>query len=211
MLKILNKEIDVENSPTLYDAPFTPEALEKYWEIYNGEWWLDGEWLTGRNPGDYAEFIISKEDYPGNILMDFEARTVEPCDNDINFLWNLSMDEEKNLGDSYIASIGGWWEGKVGLEKAPNYDLFAANSTFKLEPGRTYHIQGGSINGHCFLFIDGNLVIETVDFNPIDSSKHTKVGFDVYASHVQIRNVKVKSIKWKEVRMCYADRNITFK
>lgn len=206
MLRILKKEIDVNDSTILYNAPFTLDTLEKYWQIYNGNWKLEDSWLTGENHGDYPEFIMSKEKYPGNIMLDFEARTVAPCDNDINFLWNSSMyEDKKDLAESYIGSIGGWWEGKAGLEKSPSYDLYTATSLFKIEPGKTYRIQAGSIDGHMFLFIDGKLVIETIDRKPIDSSIHARVGFDVYASHVQIRNLVIRQISWKPLNLSYAE------
>lgn len=204
MLRILNKEIDVDKSSILYNTPFNPDTLEKYWQIYNGDWKLEDGWLTGENYSDYPEFIMSKEKYPGNIMLDFEARTVTPCNNDINFLWNSSMyEDKKDLAESYIGSIGGWWEGKVGLEKSPTYDIFSATSIFKVEPGITYHIQAGSIDGHLFLFIDGKLAIETIDSHPIDSTIHSRVGFDVYASHVQIQKVVIRQISWKPISLSY--------
>lgn len=204
MLRILNKEINVENSKVLYDAPFNADTIKKYWQIYNGEWQLEDGWLTGQNPGDYAEFIMSKEKYPGNIMLDFEARTVAPCKNDINFLWHSSMyEDKKDLAESYIASVAGWWEGKTGLEKSPTYDFYSATSLFPLVPGKAYHIQGGSIDGQLFIFIDGKLVIEAVDKNPIDSALHSRVGFDVYASNVQFRNLVIRQIDWKPLHLSY--------
>lgn len=206
MLSILNKNILMDKSPILYQETFTKDVVDKYWKIYSGDWSIEGEWLTGKNPDDSAGFIISKEKYPGNIILDFEARTVPPCDNDINFLWNTSMIEETGeLGSSYIGSIAGWWEGKTGIEKSPEYNIYAATSDFKLFPGETYHIQAGSIDGHCFMFINGKLIIELIDFKPIDYQKHCNVGFDVWASYVQLRNLTIRKPVWESKTMTYAE------
>lgn len=206
MLRILNKEIDLNESKILYNAPLTTENMEKYWQVYNGNWHIEDGWLTAENPGDYPEFIMSRENYPGNIILDFEARVVAPYDNDINFLLHSSMyEDKKDLADSYIMSIGGWWEGKAGIERSPDYNLYAASSLFKLEPGTTYRIQGGIVEDQLFIFIDGKLAIETKDANPIDSSVHSRVGFDAYASHLQIRNLVIRQACWKPIQLSYAE------
>jgi hypothetical protein len=63
--------------------------------------------------------------------------------------------------------LQGWWEGKVGIEKSPEYKLNIATPLFDFEPGRTYRIQGGSIDGHCFVFVDGKIVLEVTDSVPL--------------------------------------------
>ena len=64
--------------------------------------------------------IILKKDFPGNVMVEFEARTVKPSTHDINVMWNGEWNDSLNLrGKAYIAGIEGWWEGKVGLEKSP--------------------------------------------------------------------------------------------
>lgn len=204
MLRIMKKEIDLNNSKILFDKPFTKENLDKDWKIYSGEWWLEEEWLTGKNPGNFPGMIILKEEYRGNVLVDFEARTVAPSTHDINFMWNGSWDEEKNQRDmAYVAGLQGWWEGKVGIEKSPEYKLNAGTPLFDFIPGRIYHIQGGSIDGHCFIFVDGKLLLEVTDPDPIDSKKYAKVGFEAYSSMIQVRKVQIRSINWKALNVGY--------
>lgn len=204
MLRIMKKEIDLENSPILYDKPFTKETLEEDWKIYSGEWWMDGEWLTGKNPGNFPGMVVSKANFHGNVLVEFEAKTVLPCTHDINFMWNGSWDEEKNVRDvAYVAGLQGWWEGKVGIEKSPEYKLNVGTPLLNFEPGKIYRIQGGSIDGHCFIFADGKLLLEVTDPEPIDSQKHARVGFEAYCSMIQVRNVKIRQIKWQPLNITY--------
>ena len=72
-----------------------------------------------------------------------------------------------------------------------------------LEPGRIYKVQAGSINGHCFIFIDGKEIIEVNDPEPIDNTKYGKIAFTAWRSHVQIRNIVIRNIVWKSVDMGY--------
>jgi len=197
-MKIMGKIIDLAASAMLYDAPFSPGSLGRDWTIHHSEWKFEDGWLIGKNPGNCPGMVVSRADFPGNILMDFEARTVPPSSHDIDFMWNGSWDETLDKrGPAYVAGLQGWWEGKVGIEKSPEYKFVAGTPLFGFEPGRSYHIQGGSIDGHCFVFVDGRLVIEATDPDPIDSARHAKVGFEAYCSRIAVRNLKVRRISWR--------------
>ncbi|MBU0713877.1 MAG: hypothetical protein KJ964_00805 [Verrucomicrobia bacterium] len=205
MLEIMGKNIDIEKSELLYNEPISDKHFSANWTINSGDWQVQGEWLTGKNPANCPGMIFLKGDYPGNVMVDFEARTVLPCTHDIDFMWNGSWDKDKNQrGPAYVAGLEGWWTGKVGIEKSPDYKLTAATPLLDFAPGRTYHIQGGSIDGHCFIFVNGQLVLEVTDPNPIDSRRFTKVGFEAYCSHIQIRNVKVMRLAWHPVLLKYS-------
>lgn len=204
MLKIMRKLIDVESSSLLAKFDFHNDDLNDRWHIYSGEWWIEDGWLTGRNPENAPGMIVSKIDFPGNVLLDFEARTVLPSTHDIDVMWNGSWDVVTNeRGTSYVAGVAGWWDGKVGIEKSPDYMMTACTPCFGFTPGQIYRIQCGSIDGHCFVFIDGKLVIELTDPDPIDSRIHTKIGFEAYSSFIQIRNLQIRSICWKPVDQHY--------
>ena len=204
MLTIMRKVIDLKHSPVLYDEPFSEENLEKNWNHYSGEWWFKDGWVHGKNPDNKPGMIVSKKDYPGNVILEFEGQTVLPSTHDIDFMWNGSWDEKKNKrGTAYVGGIQGWWEGKIGIEKAPDYKLTVCNPLFIFKPGKVYNIKGGSIDGHCFVFVDGKLLIEMTDPEPIDSKKNAKIGFEAYASHIKIRNLVVSQISWKTLDLKY--------
>jgi len=204
MLYIMKKKIDLENSPVLYSKPFTEETLKNDWKVFGGEWWLEDGWLNGKNPGNFPGMIVSRLDFPGNVMLEFEARTVEPCTHDINFMWNGIWDEEKNIrGLAYVAGVQGWWEGKIGIEKSPEYKLNAATPLFDFQPGKTYKILGGSIDGHCFIYVDEKLCLEVTDPDPIDNKKYTKVGFEAYCSFIQVRNLIIRQIEWQPNELSY--------
>ena len=204
-LLIMRKKIDLAASPILYDRPFTDDCLLEDWQVRNANWWYEDGAFFGENHLPAPGVIISKKSFPGNVLMDFYGQTILPSTHDINVMWNLSWNEETNTrGMSYVAGVQGWWEGKVGIEKSPEYKVIAGVPCPWFEPGREYHIQAGSIDGHCFIFVDGKLRLEMTDPHPIDYTVHSRVGFEAYQSMIKISNFKLRQIVWQERNLSYS-------
>jgi hypothetical protein len=204
-LDIIGKRIDLSASRLLFDTPITPDNYNQICHVYGGEWKVNGEWLEGINPLNEPGMLFLKGEYPGNVMVDIEARTVLPSRHDIDVMWNGCWDDAKNArGAAYVAGLQGWYEGKVGVEKSPDYKLVAGTPLFPFEPGRIYHLQAGSVDGHCFVFVDGRLLLEVTDPDPLDNQKYNRVGFEAYASHIQIGKIKVWGIEWQPRSQSYA-------
>lgn len=204
VLQLMKKAIDLTASPVLYDQPISEENLQKEWTQHHSQWFVKDGWLEGINKGNWPGMVILKKDFPGNVLVEFEAQTVLPSTHDINVMWNGEwIDSTDQRGIAYVAGLQGWWTGKVGIEKSPEYKFMVGTPLFPFVPGKIYTIQAGSIDGHCFIFADGKLLLEAMDPDPIDNSRFTKVGFEAYASHIRIRNVKIRQIVWRPVEMRY--------
>jgi len=201
-IQLISKEIDVVNSEVLFDKLITDDHLKTDWETHNCLWTVENGWLTGKNHEESAGMAFLKQDFPGNILLEFEGRTVLPSTHDIDFLWNGS-DSLNSCGVGYIGGLSGWWTGRTGIEKSPEYNLRATTKNFVLEAGRTYKVHAGSIDGYCFLFVDGAEIVALQDPDPIDNSKYGKIGFTAWSSHIQIRNIIVRQISWKHLDMEY--------
>lgn len=198
-LLIMHKRILFDRCPVLYEGPITPERFKSDWDVRNAEWTCKEGALLGRNPKPAAGVVMSKREFPGNVLMDFYGQTVLPSTHDIDVMWNLGWDELKNdRGPAYVVGVQGWWSGKVGIEKSPEYKLVAAAPCPWFKPGQEYHVQAGSIDGHCFVFVDGRLQIELVDPNPIDSARNNRVGFEAYQCMIKISRLTVRQIVWEK-------------
>lgn len=203
MFEILKKRVIINEVP-LYDAVVSKEMFVRDWDIKSGEWRYEDGWLYGKNPESFPGMIVSKKDFFGDVMVDFIARTVAPSTHDINVMWNGSWDETKDeRGIAYVAGVQGWWGGKVGVEKSPKYKLNVGTPLFDFVPGKEYHIQAGSVNGHCFIRIDGKLILEVTDPDPIDNRKHGKVGFEAYSSYIAIKDIHVFSLSYETINMVY--------
>lgn len=196
-LRLMRKDVHPDRSPILFEQQIQPDRFDVDWHVHSGDWRVEGDWLTGRHPENSPGMVFLRGSFPGNVLVEFEARTVPPSTHDINFMWNGCWDETRNeRGVAYVAGLQGWWDGKVGIEKSPEYRLNVGTPLFPFEPGRTYFIQGGSIDGHCFIAVDGRVLLEVTDPDPIDTSRYDRVGFEAYCSMIQIRNVRVRRLVW---------------
>ena len=197
-MKLMKKDLELDSMPVLYDRPLCEASVRENFEIRGGTWNMEDGWLTGRNRGNFPGMILSKSDFLGPVMLDFEARTLLPSTHDINWMWSGSWDDETNTRAlAYVAGLEGWWTGKVGFEKSPEYRLNCATQYLRFEPGRTYHIQSGSIGGHIFVVVDGVLALEATDPDPIDQNRYGKIGFEAYCSQIQIRNLKICRITWR--------------
>jgi len=203
-LLLMKKRIRIDSSPILYDLEVTTESLADDWTIHHSEWKVEKDWLLGENRGNWPGMAILKQNFPGNVMVEFEAKTILPSSHDINVMWNGEwIQETDQRGLAYVAGLQGWWTGKVGIEKSDEYKFMVGTPLLDFKPGEIYKIQAGSIDGHCFIFANGKLLLEAMDPDPIDNQKYTKVGFEAYCSKIRIRNIVIRQIEWEPVNMEY--------
>ena len=203
-IELMKKRILLDSSKVLYDQPITAEDFDKSWTTHHSKWTVQDGWLEGENPGNWPGMAILKQDFPGNVLVEFEAQTTLPSKHDINVMWNGEwLPETDQRGIAYVAGLQGWWTGKVGIVKSNDYKFMVGTPLFNFEPGKIYKIQAGSIDGQCFILADGKLLLEAMDPYPIDNQKYTKIGFEAYCSKIRIRKIKIRQIYWESVDMKY--------
>ena len=203
-MRLMEKEVYIEESPVLWQKPFTPDVMESDFSVKTGEWVCKDGYLIGKNPENAPGMIVSKGEFHGNVMLDFYATTVLPSTHDVNAMWSGHWNDETGERDmGYVVGLQGWWHGKLGFEKAPDYKFRAGTPLFPFEPGREYHIQVGSIDGHIFAAIDGKLCLEISDPEPIDTERYGQIGFEAYCSQIRIRDLTVRKIRWESVTENY--------
>jgi len=208
MFYVHRYQVEPEESEVLFSDSFLDGNISKNWEVSGGEWSAQNGVLIGRFHENGGALIYSNQQFPGDVMLDFYGTMLPPCDNDLNFCWRSEgWDYEKNdAGIGYIAGVGGWWTGRTGIEKYPECDLFALTNNFVPESGREYHIQAGIIQNMCFVAIDGCVIMELRDPNPIDKLECNRVGLGTYCSQIRFRNFKVVRPKWKQVTFAYTPK-----
>jgi len=205
MIHLMHRMSEPETMPILYAEPFTRESFARDFEVRDGNWYVDNGWLIGESRRNFASMAIMRESFYGPVCLDFYARVLPPCDHDINCMWSGSWNESTNTRAlAYVAGIGGWWDGKVGFEKSPEYKLNAGTKLLDFDPEKIYHMQCGSVGGHVFVIVDGQLAIEATDPDPIDQQKYGRIGFEAYCTRVAITDFKVRRAEWKEIVEQYA-------
>lgn len=203
-IHLMHKAIDPDAMPVLYGEAFTPESFERDFEVRDGAWRVEDGWLIGESRRNFASMAIMRQSFFGPVCLDFRARVLPPCTHDINCMWSGSWNEQTNTRAlAYVAGIGGWWDGKVGFEKSPEYRLNCGTKLLDFDPNAVYHMQCGSIGGHVFVFVNGQLAIEATDPEPIDQQKYGRVGFEAYCTRVAITDFKVRRAVWEPIEERY--------
>ena len=205
MIQLIRRRIFPETMEILYDRAFTPDVLAEDYEIKGGKWYVDEEgWLVGENRENSAAMVMSKGEYFGDVLIEFDAATILPATRDINVTWHASWNEETNKRDiAYVAGLEGWWQGMVGFEKSPTYDFLVQTKLFKFNPGQVYHIAVGNNGNDLFIAIDDVLALEIHDPDPIDIEKFGRIGFEAYCTRVKYKNLKVKKVTYEDTAKPY--------
>ena len=171
----------------LFETGFA-EGWEQDFEIPRGSWKAENGVLTGEYLAEGGALIYTRRPFPGDILLDFYARMIPPCSNDLNFTFRArGWDYEKDDADlGYIAGLNGWWTGQLGIEKYPSCSPQALTRAFQAVPGTEYHIQAGITGSRCFIAIDGSVLLELSDPNPLDAPDCCRAGLGVYLSLIHI-------------------------
>lgn len=194
MIQLIRSRLYPEKMEVLYDRPLSPEMLAEDFEIKDGKWFVDNDgWLVGENRDNSAAMVISKAEYFGDVLVEFDAATVLPATRDINFSWHMGWDEEKNeRGVAYVVGLEGWWQGMVGFEKSPEYNFYCNTKLLNFVPGKEYHVTVGNIGNDVFICVNGTVALEIHDPDPIDINKYGRIGFEAFCTRVRYKNLVVR-------------------
>lgn len=205
MFYVFDREVFPEKSEALFEASFSEKGLSEDWEVTGGRWEAKNGVLRGCNREERGGILYTKRGFPGDVMLDFYGSIVPPCRNDLNFTWKADgWDFAKNdAGTGYIGGLNGWWTGRAGIEKYPQCRLRALTNCFPAESGRQYHIQAGSIEDYCFLAVDGRVIIEVRDPQPIVGEECSRVGLGVYCSEIEFGAFRVLRPAWRQVRLSY--------
>ena len=200
MIQLMRYKMYPETMEVLYDRPFSEEMLKEDFELKDGRWYVDEEgWLVGENRRSSAAMLMSKGEYFGDVLIEFDAATVLPATRDINLTFHGSWDEEKNCRDvAYVFGLEGWYNGYVGFEKSPEYKFVVNTKLLDFVPGKVYHVAVGNIGNDLFVVVDGVLALEIRDPDPIDVNKYGCIGFEAYCTRVKYKNLQVKRLAYED-------------
>ncbi len=192
---ILGRSIDLDRSAVLYDRPFSARSLAEDFFVAAGDWCVEDGWLVGRILGNAGGFVYTRGNHPGDVVLEFRAALVPPCTHDLNFAFRTEGwdDAKSDAGRGYIGGLSAWYDGKSGIERYPDFSVQAMTSILALAPGQEVLVQTGLVDGRCFLFVDGALVVDLRDPSPIADPACGRVGLGVFFSQARFRDLRVLS------------------
>ena len=80
-MRLLHKEVWFDPECPLYEEKVSREVLDRDFEVKTGAWDYRDGWIRGRNPEEYPGMIISRQDFFGDVMVDFFCKgsgTVNP-------------------------------------------------------------------------------------------------------------------------------------
>lgn len=195
---LLGKKVIMDKSPVLLD--YKPgDDWEDYWTVKSGNWSVEDGYIIGDEPENKGGILFSKEFYEDNVMLTFKGKTVLPATRDLNAVFCARWDDKTDyLGTSYVCGLNGWYENKSGIERNEvgcESALYSTTKLYKYEPGKEVEMTFGAINGQCFMVVDGQLITELIDPNPI---KGGHIGFSAYCTKLAICDIKIQKIYWEE-------------
>ncbi len=197
---LLGKKIIIEKSPIVLNYR-GEQNWQDYFMVMAGNWTYDNGFLIGTEIENKGGILYTKECYDFDIMLTFKCQTVLPATRDLNALWCSNWDNSADyLSDGYVCGLNGWYDHLSGIEKCGEHGFYASTSLYKYVPGTEVEITCGSINGHCFLLVDGKLVLEIVDDFPLTSGH---AGFSPYCTSLKIRDVTIRKICWEKRLQSY--------
>ena len=199
-IHLARKKILFDKSPVLLS--YTPdESWRDYVTPKSGNWYYEDGAIIGFEPGNTGGIAFINEYFDKDVMLTFTASTVLPATRDLNAVWAVHWDDEKDdLGLSYVCGLNGWWENKAGIEKNIGSNIFSATGAYLYEGGKEITMTCGSVNGHCFMVVDDELISEMVDPDPISGGY---AGFSAWCTKLRITKMEVREISWEPFKQSY--------
>ena len=172
-----------------------------------GEEWIaeEGKWQTARGAGQDTDgvigepgakypdsFLWTKRSFSGDMAVEFDAECLSEPANDINFvICGKSPNYPPPEAKLYLFGVGGWGNTRSGVERAPDYKWKMLTGLFTIQPRRTYHILAGRLKGVFYLFVDGALIVQARDPDPLPAEG--QFAFHVYKSRVRFSRLEIRA------------------
>ncbi|MFH0937984.1 MAG: hypothetical protein V1899_01675 [Planctomycetota bacterium] len=183
----------------IFSDDFDRPELGGNWIVEEGTWQSgramgktpDG--VIGTNGKKYPDtFLWTKQSFKGDLSVEFEAECLAAIPQDINFVINGQAPNypppEKPL---YLFGLGGWGNTMSGVERAPDYKWKMLTGLFTIEKNKIYKVLAGRLGSKFYLFVDGKLIVETADPNPLPNEG--QFAFHVYESTVRYSKLRLRA------------------
>lgn len=202
-IHLWGKKVLLDRSPVIMKYNPGKDWLE-HWEPLCGEWKCEDGYLIGAERESTAALIVSRRDFGKDILFSFTIQAVPPATRDLNAMFYTQVNEERNwIGESYVCGLNGWYEHRSGIERDEadgSVSLYTSTALYKYVTGTEVRMDVGCIGGHSFMMVDGEMITELQDPNPL---KPGKVGFSAYCTMLKIKDIEVRELYWEDFPQSY--------
>ena len=197
-IHLWGKKVLLDKSPVVFSYTPGDDWLD-HWQILSGSWKCEDGYLIGSERRSTAALLVSKKEFGRDIMFSFTIKAVPPATRDLNALYYTQVNDEGNwIGESYVCGLNGWYEHRSGIERDEadgTVSLYTSTALYKYVKGTEVRMDVGCINGHSFMMVDGEMVTELQDPNPLGPGR---VGFSAYCTMLKIKDIEVRELAWED-------------
>jgi hypothetical protein len=176
-----------------FSDDFNRTQLGAAYEKTGGNWRIENGELHVKGAENHPLWLLRT--LPRDLRVEFDARSESP-EGDIKV--ELFGDGASHAtGDTYTATsyvvvFGGWNNSKNVLARMDEHgEDRVVGKPRKVEPGTTYRFRIERIGGTLTVWVDGELLLQMDDPEPLEGRGHDHFGFNNWQSELWFDNLKV--------------------
>jgi hypothetical protein len=182
-------EDEPKPAPMPFSDDFEREELGPRWSDTSGWRIRDGQVFSA---GTHNQALWLKVPLPADALIELDARSESPA-GDIKF--ELYGDGE-NHASGYILIFGGWNNTISTIARLDEHgsDRQELRRRGLVEPGRSYHFRVERRGGALRWFVDGKLLLDFYDPEPLRGEGHDRFAFNNWESQLYFDNLRIRPL-----------------
>ncbi len=172
---------------------FERSQLGPSYDKTGGNWRIEHGQLRVQGAKNHPLWLLRT--LPSEVRIEFDARSESP-EGDIKvevFGDGASHAKAEHYeATSYVIIFGGWSNSRNVLARMDEHgDDRVLGRPLEVEPGRTYHFVIERVGGTLSVWVDGQLLVEMDDPEPLRGRGHDHFGFNNWQSELWFDNLKV--------------------
>jgi hypothetical protein len=173
-------------TPQVYRFDAGPKDLEAWWTPAPGSWSVEDGVLVGDNA--YNSTLWLREPIPAAVRIEFDAQTSEGGDIRVEI-----FGDGENHESGYIAVYHAWGGVTHVLARLDEHEENRAvvAPTDALESTKRYRMAIVRTDKSLRWFVDGQMVLEYADPEPLTGTGHDRFGLSSWKGRVRFDNVQV--------------------
>lgn len=186
-----------QGDPTIAGAPFRDDfsrsELGPLWNNTGGPWRIVDGRLTVQGARNHPLWLRRR--LPRDVRIEFDARSASP-DGDLKVeVFGDGVSSARTASytaTSYVVIFGGW---RNTLDVLARMDEHGADRverpSRRVVPGQTYRFKIERRGNHIQVFVDGSLLVEMRDDQPLEGRGHDHFGFNDWDAPVSFDNLVI--------------------